>query len=51
MSDNTFLYGPWAGMGKRPLPVNLKRQRSYRRCWWWSGVLMLAIGFYWWVTK
>lgn len=50
MSDD-FVWGPWAGMGRRPVPVNLKRQRSYRRCWWWGAAIVVLLSLYYWLPK
>lgn len=29
-TDRDFLYGPWAGMGKRPVPVCIRRRHRAR---------------------
>lgn len=50
MTDN-FVWGPWAGMGRRPTPINIRRQRSYARCKWWALVLAAAMALYYWMPK
>lgn len=51
MSDESFVWGPWAGLGRRPVPRSIRIQRSYQRCWLWGAVLVGTIALYWWMPK
>lgn len=52
MSDEHFVFGPWAGMGRRPKPLHIRRRNSYRRCWFWGAAIILwATAFYLWMPK
>lgn len=51
MMDQDFVWGPWAGLGRRPVPRSIRRARSYARCWLWGTALVLAMAFYLWMPK